>query len=149
MEHRNPAKHTGILEYWNNGWMDGMMGQELGRKFKKNFDQYSHIPLFHFPSIPLFHPSIGFTEFQEESFHPCDPQPLAYPPSFFPIPDAETFAVKPNFNGFNVPPGLNPTAKSFDGFMVVDQAEIRANPFHIDLDHLLLHARSLCRLPEE
>ena len=113
------------------------MGQELGRKFKKNFDQYSHIPLFHFPSIPLFHPAIGFTEFQEESFHPCDPQPLAYPPSLFPVPDAEAFPVKPDLKGFDLPPGLNEMAESLQDFMVVNQAEVGPDPFQLDLHNFI------------
>jgi hypothetical protein len=84
-------------------------------------------------------------KFNQEGFHPSDPQNLTDPPSFLAVPDPKAFPIKPDLDGFNMPAGSDRTAQPFDGFAVINEAEVRADPFHIDLDHLRFHALILSR----
>jgi hypothetical protein len=75
-------------------------------------------------------------KFNKEGFHPSDPQHLTNPPSLLAVPDPKAFPIKPDLDGFNLPAGSDQIAQPFDGFAVINEAEVRADPFHIDLDHL-------------
>ena len=86
-----------------------------------------------------------FFKFYQEGFHPSHPQHLADPPSLLAVPDPEAFPVEPDLDGFQLAPGSHFLAQHFDGFAVIEEAKVRPDPFHIDLDHLrlLFHALSL------
>ena len=75
-------------------------------------------------------------ELYQEGFHSGDSQPLAYPPPLFAVPDTEAFPVKPDLEGFDLAPGFNKMAKSFDDLKVVNQTEIWPDSFDLDLDDL-------------
>ena len=105
--------------------------------------EYWEEEVFNFPTRPILkaHYSIllircGLAELYDEGFHPGDPQPLAYPPPLFPVPDPEAFSVKPDLKGVDLAAGLDKMTKLFDGLKVVNQAEVGPDSFDLDLDDL-------------
>jgi hypothetical protein len=83
-------------------------------------------------------------------------EPLAGPPSFFPVKDSKQIAGKPYANRFQLALQPDAPAKLLNGLTVEDEPTVWTDPVQVDFSHILFHGvlpfverRIICRKSKE